>query len=305
MAADYGSTDQLRRTPRLVPRIWTSPARAQRGDLSVLYSTTDLEWMAIGRIVHEPVRSRRDQRWWSYVQWLPVRRPLAYDEARRHPELSGWKKLDQMAGRHAAIKPSEAGDFLLRRLTDRDTQAKARLRAWRNPRSRFPHVDTQDLHDAWFEPSPALVHLPDAHERWLADEIAKLLVSRRKARLRTGDDDLNIGNNDVVHLLTPRGEPRYPDVVLVDRASDHTLLVIEVKRHARLSDLRGIRDVVDQVLEYRDLILTLDRRWRARAIIIAERVNDNVVDRARDVGVEVWRYDRKTRRFKALAGTYG
>jgi hypothetical protein len=305
LAADYGSTDPLRRTARLEPHIWTSPVRAQPGDLAVLYNTTDREWMAIGRIVHEPTRSRRDQRWWSYIQWFPVRRPLAYDEARRHPELADWKKLNKMAGRHAEVKPPEAADFILRRLTQRDPQAKARLQAWRKPGARLPAVVTRDLRDAWFEPSPPLLRLPDEHERWLTEEIAHALVTRRKARWRTGADGLRIGSADVVYLVTDRRVPRYPDAVLVDRTSRRTLLVTEVKRHARLSDLRGSRDVVDQVVEYRDLIRALDPSWRARAVIIAERVNDNVIARARDVGVEVWRFDARTRRFKALAGTYG
>src|SRR3712207_6046114 len=103
VAADYGSTDSLRRTSRLTPRIWTAPAKARPGDLAVLYSTTDREWMAIGRIAHHAVRSRRNKQWWSYIQWLPVRRPLAYDEARRQPELKAWNKLGQMQGRHAEI----------------------------------------------------------------------------------------------------------------------------------------------------------------------------------------------------------
>jgi hypothetical protein len=98
---------------------------------------------------------------------------------------------------------------------------------------------------------------------------------------------------------------RYPDVVLVDRTRERTLLVIEVKRHARLSDLRGLRDVVDQVLEYRDLIRARDPRWRVRAVIVAEQVQENVLARARDAGVEVWRYDSKTQRFRALVGTHG
>jgi hypothetical protein len=135
-----------------------------------------------------------------------------------------------------------------------------------------------------------VVRLPDQHERWLADEVADALVSRRKARWRADDDGLKIGSNDVVHLRTDRGEPRYPDVVLVDWTRDRTLLVIEIKRHARLSDLRGLRDVVDQVLEYRDLIRAQDRRWRVRPVIVAEQVNENVVARARDVRAEVWRF---------------
>ena len=129
MAADYGSTDPLRRTARLVPHIWTSPARAKAGDLAALYSTTDREWMAIGRIVHKPVLSDRDHKWWTYVQWFPVRRPLAYDEARRHAELAAWKKLGQMAGRHAEIRRPAAAEYLLRRLTQGDPQAKARMAA--------------------------------------------------------------------------------------------------------------------------------------------------------------------------------
>ena len=108
-----------------------------------------------------------------------------------------------------------------------------------------------------------------------------------------------------MQLRTARGDPRFPDVVLVDRTRERTLLLLEVKRHARLSELRGHRDVVDQVLEYADLIRAFDRRWKIRPVIVAERVNDNVIDRARDVGLEVWRFDRRTRRFKALAGTHG
>lgn len=108
-----------------------------------------------------------------------------------------------------------------------------------------------------------------------------------------------------MHLRTARGDLRFPDVVLVDRTRERTLPLLEVKRHARRSELRDHRDVVDQVLEYADLIRALDRRWKIRPVIVAERVNDNVVDRARDVGVEVWRFDRRTRHCKVLAGTYG
>lgn len=94
-------------------------------------------------------------------------------------------------------------------------------------------------------------------------------------------------------MRTSRDEPRFPDIVLVDRTRDRTLLLIEVKIHARLSDLRGgLRDVVDQVLEYRDLVAAKDAAWTVRPVIVAAQVNDNVVQRARDAEVDVWRFDR-------------
>lgn len=306
MAADYGSTDPLRRNTRLAPHIWTAPAKARARDLVVLYSTTDQEWMAIGRIVHDPRRSRVDGKWWTYIQWWPVRSPLAYDEARRAAALTGWKKLTQMAGRHAAISPPDAGEYLLRRLTLRDAQAKARLLAWRRARGCLPHVDEQDLLDAHWQPSPPPIRLPDEHERFLALEIEGILLKRRKARLRSDGDGLAIGSAPTVCVRTARDERRFPDIVLVDRARDRTLLLIEVKLHARLSELRGgLRDVVDQVLEYQDLIAASDATWTVRPVIVAAQVDDNVVLRARDAGVDVWRFDRGTRRVTALTGQYG
>ncbi len=107
-------------------------------------------------------------------------------------------------------------------------------------------------------------------------------------------------------MRTSRDELRFPDIVLVDRTRDRTLLLIEVKIHARLSDLRGgLRDVVGQVLEYRDLVAAKDAAWTVRPAIVAAQVNDNVVQRARDAEVDVWRFDRATRRFSALSGEYG
>ncbi len=306
MAADYGSTDPLRRARRLVPHIWTAPTKARAGDVAVLYSTTDHEWMAIGRIVHEPVRSTIDGKWWTYVQWLPVRSPLAYDEACRAPELASWKKLKQMAGRHAAISPPSAGEHLLHRLSQRDTQAKARLIAWRRPHARLPQVDEQDLLEAHWQPSPPPIRLPDEHERFLALEIEEILVKRRKARARTVDDACAVGSSPAVCLRPAHAERRFPDIVLIDRTRERTLLLIEVKLHAKLSDLRGgLRDVVDQVLEYQALMAELDTSWTVRPVIVAERVNGNVVERARDAEVDVWRINRATRRFTALAGEYG
>ncbi|HMJ37101.1 MAG TPA: hypothetical protein VK501_24565 [Baekduia sp.] len=261
--------------------------------------------MAIGRFVHEAVRSERDNKWWSYIQLFPVRHPLTYDNARRRPALKDWKKLSQMAGRLAAITPPDAAAHLLREVTRRDPQARTRLTAWRSPLARLPRVDDRDLHDAWFEPSPPPMRLPDEHERFLADEISETLVRRRKARPRIESDGLTIGTGATVHLMTREGASRFPDVVLVDRTRSLTLLLIEVKLHARLGDLRGLRDVVDQVLEYKQLLRERDRDWKVRPVIVAERVSENVVDRATEMGVEVWRFDRSTRRFKALAGSYG
>jgi hypothetical protein len=284
--------------------LWTAPARARRGDLAVLYCTTDHEWMAVGRVVHDSVRSRRDGKWWSYVQWLPVRRPLAYDEARRVPELAHWRKLEQMNGRHALIADTRVADQLLRRLVRHDWLAAARLRAWKSGRARFPRVSRDDLFDAWFEPSPPLTRLPDDHERHLADEIEALLIGRRRARRRRDDDALRIGTSSVVCLQTRLCEKRFPDLVLVDRTRERTLLLIEVKRYATLSDLRAAGTVVDQVREYRHLLKPHVRRWRIRPVIVATRVNDNVVDAACAAGIEVWRYNPETRRFKTLGASY-
>jgi hypothetical protein len=305
IAADYGSTDALVRRLGLLPHIWTAPAAARAGDLAALYSTTDHQWIAIGRIVHRARRSNRDHRWWTYIQWFPVRQPLAYDEALRTDELAGWKKLEQMAGRHALIKPADAGDVLLRTLTRRDPHAKARLAAWRSPRARFPHVNEQDLFDAWFDRSPPLQRLPDEHERFFARDIEEALVKRRKARRRAAADQLAIGSASTVCLRTATGNARYPDIVLVDRTREHTLLLIEVKLNARLSDLRLAGDVVDQVLEYRALMRAADPAWRVRPVIVVAQININVIERARDAAIDVWRFDRTTRRVKALAGHYG
>ncbi|HEV7806683.1 MAG TPA: hypothetical protein VGO80_12740 [Solirubrobacteraceae bacterium] len=166
-------------------------------------------------------------------------------------------------------------------------------------------MNEQDLLAAWFDPSPPLERLPDQHERFFARDIEEALVKRRKARRRTAADHLTIGSAPTVCLRTATANARYPDIVLVDRTREHTLLLIEVKLHARLSDLRLAGDVVDQVLEYRALMRAADPAWCVRPVIVATQVNDNVIERARDAAIDVWRFDRTTRRVKALAGHYG
>jgi hypothetical protein len=92
--------------------------------------------------------------------------------------------------------------------------------------------------------------------------------------------------------------------VLVDLTRSHTLLLIQVKPHARLSDLRLTGDLVDELLEYRDLIREVDPIWTARPVIIAAQIDANVLQRARDAAIDVWRHDTTTQRLTAVAGYY-
>ena len=223
---------------------------------------TDHEWMAIGRIGHDPRRATEgDGKWWTFIQWLPVRSPLSYDDARRAPELADWRKLTQMAGRHAEISPAGAGS----------TCCAVSAAATRRPRPGCSpgsartvgcHASTRRISST--RPGSPARHrsgCPTNTRRSSHGDIEELLVKRRKARVRTDSDALAIGNQSTVCLSPPVPNGGSPTSCWWTAAGTARCFSSRSSWHARLSELRGGRDVVDQVLEYQALIAALEPTW--------------------------------------------
>ena len=133
-------------------------------------------------------------------------------------------------GSYNRIEPGPGrGDFL-RMLTSADNVARSRLEKWRGGRSPYPHVSTAELRKAWWEP-PERDGLSDDHERWLSKAVARAFV--RRDDVDWLDVEGGIDDHSLEHpLIFEDGRSVLADIVLVD-ARRRTLIVIEVKKHAR------------------------------------------------------------------------
>jgi hypothetical protein len=274
---------------------WTAPEQLRCGDRLVLYEGgrgNRSAFIAIGRAVTDAVRAHRgDQRHWGWVEWLPlsVPRPLAAVR-----DATGYAHVSRS---HVSV--DEARHPLWAHLI-RDDAAKHVAPEWRRG-SGFPTTDQVPIHqlfDAKWRYRPRHeVAMYDTikgrlvEEGWAhaPDELSRLLRSMRGATPTQPD----------VERL------RQPDLWMLASRRSRTLVIAEVKRHARHA-LDSDYDPVAQACNYVDVARRVLRgtpyeALNLRPMVVAYEIDRNEREHARAAGVECRILTRRTQELRAVS----
>lgn len=252
---------------------WTAPSALRCEDLVMLYEAKSGgrgAFIAVGRALTDAIRAYGgDNKHWAWIEWQPVRRPLALGDARKIvalPSLRSSSSIDE-----------ESFRVLAKATVASDKQASAALRRWQDGKG-LPRTNELPLHDLILA------------SYGVEDRESALYGPIRKHYERDGWVDVNSEVKAAVRNL--RGPLAYdldggdhglrPDIVL-QRPRAKRFSVIEVKRAALPT--QGYRNPVDQVLDYARAIrkaLTASRLsgWEITPILVATEFSPVVLEQA-------------------------
>jgi hypothetical protein len=293
--AGVESVDQLRALRRGRILVWSAAPESARGDIVALYGKSPVQaYVALARQCHDPAEGS-DGRSWTWLQIQPLVRMLPQarlESSARAREHRGLKKPAGGSYNRIASGPGR-GDFL-RMLTRSDDVAARRLRGWESGRTRYPTgLSASDLTKAWWEP-PETNDLAEHHERRLSEQIARSLVRGEIGRWAHAEGGIDA--RSIEHPLELEHRRGFADIVLTDaRRTRRTLIVVEVKKHARPDP---IADPVPQVLRYREALRRKYPQWKVRCIIAAPEFHERTLAAARAERIECLRCDAKGRRLR-------
>lgn len=292
--AGIDSVDDLRASTRPRVTAWTAAPRSRKGDVVVIYGKSPVQgYVAVARQCSDPVESRHG-RVWTWLQIQPMRQVLPQSKLAARSRIRGHAGLKTPAGGSSNLIPSGPGlHAFLRLLSSGDSAVGRRLEQWGEGGGRYPTgLSGVFLRPAWLE-EPQKNGLPDGHERDLSRGIANWLVDRGEGRWC--DENEDVGGHSTERPMAIRGARRYADVVLLDNKRRRTLILVEVKKHARPVPRM---DPVPQVLNYRAQLLVDHPGWRVRCMIVAPEFHELTLRSARDNRIECRRCDARGKRLR-------
>ena len=259
---------------------WTAPEALRCGDRVALYEGgrgNRGAFIAIGRAVTDSVRAHKgDRRHWAWVQWVPLAAVRPFAATR---DATGYAYV-QRSNVSVDEKLYKLWSYLIR-----DSAARLVVDAWHQGKD-FPTTDEVPIHQLF----DAKWRYRPRHEVAMYETIENALIDEGCLH---APDDLSS------HISAMTGgtptQPdvqrlRRPDIWVLENPASETLVIVEVKGHARHRPGDDY-DPVDQVCNYVDVARSVLRgtpfeHLEIRPMVVAYEIDSEEREHARRAGVE-------------------